>query len=139
MKNDLIVNWNDAVGKNDIVWHLGDFSFLNSVETEKILAQLKGQKHLIMGNHDRRRSMKWWRGAGFDTAINVPVIMEDGYILSHEPFDVDDTHFFNIHGHLHSESHVLETEADGRYFNVSVDVTNFAPVKFDYIKERLGK
>lgn len=76
---------------------------------------------------------------GFDTAIDVPVIMEDGYILSHEPFDVDDTHFFNIHGHLHSESHVLKMEADGRYFNVSVDVANFAPVKFDYIKERLGR
>lgn len=50
----LIKNWNDVVQWNDHVWVLGDFSFGTVAETENILIQLNGIKHLIIGNHDRK-------------------------------------------------------------------------------------
>ena len=49
----LINLWNSTVKKEDTIYFLGDFSFANRKETEKILQKLKGKKHLILGNHDK--------------------------------------------------------------------------------------
>ena len=48
----LIRRWNFTVKKYDTVYIIGDFSFATSDETKKILGQLNGKKHLIIGNHD---------------------------------------------------------------------------------------
>ena len=55
MNEKLIENWNSVVGRIDKVFVLGDFGFYNSKE---ILDRLKGFKILIMGNHDRHKSVK---------------------------------------------------------------------------------
>jgi len=55
MNEGLIKNWNDTVGDNDHVYHLGDFSFANADKTEAIACRLKGKKYLIRGNHDHRK------------------------------------------------------------------------------------
>lgn len=49
----LIRNWNAKVHRNDIVYILGDLFFRNSTPAEEYLHQLKGVKHLIIGNHDK--------------------------------------------------------------------------------------
>ena len=63
MNETLIANWNRKVHGNDTVYILGDMFFRTS-DPESILRQLKGQKHLITGNHgqpmdeeDRPRSL----------------------------------------------------------------------------------
>jgi len=53
MNQGLIKLWNNTVTRDDTVYFLGDFSFGNKNETEKILQQLKGKKFLIRGNHDK--------------------------------------------------------------------------------------
>lgn len=50
--NLLIEKWNNAISKHDIVYILGDVSFVSSDDTKKILEKLNGKKHLIIGNHD---------------------------------------------------------------------------------------
>ena len=50
--NLLIEKWNNTISKHDIVYILGDVSFVSSDDTKKILEKLNGKKHLIMGNHD---------------------------------------------------------------------------------------
>ena len=50
----LIKNWNGKVGDEDHVYILGDFSFYNANKSCEILDQLKGHKHLIIGNHDKK-------------------------------------------------------------------------------------
>lgn len=52
MDNTLIVNWNDTINDDDIVYILGDISWYNPEQTYNILKQLKGKKILIKGNHD---------------------------------------------------------------------------------------
>jgi calcineurin-like phosphoesterase family protein len=52
MNEALITNWNKVVGPNDTVWHLGDFAFVKLYEFKKILNQLNGDIHCILGNHD---------------------------------------------------------------------------------------
>jgi len=51
--NMIIQRWNDVVGKNDTVYHLGDFAWCNLAAYRK---ELKGRIHLIKGNHDRLKS-----------------------------------------------------------------------------------
>ncbi|MBQ1192537.1 MAG: hydrolase, partial [Lachnospiraceae bacterium] len=44
--------WNSVVGKNDLIYIVGDFSFKKAKDTENLLRQLNGDKVLIKGNHD---------------------------------------------------------------------------------------
>jgi calcineurin-like phosphoesterase family protein len=50
MDEVLIQNWNNVVGKNDTIYHLGDFCFGNS---KKYLKRLNGNIIRIKGSHDR--------------------------------------------------------------------------------------
>ena len=49
----LIELWNKTVGKKDEVFIVGDFSFLSTEETKKLMGKLNGNKILILGNHDQ--------------------------------------------------------------------------------------
>ena len=49
----LIENWNSVVKENDLVIHLGDFSFKPHIFAEYALF-LNGKKILIAGNHDAK-------------------------------------------------------------------------------------
>ena len=55
MSKTIIENWNSVVSKNDDVYILGDFAWRNNIGYE-VLKQLKGNKYLIKGNHDRLNS-----------------------------------------------------------------------------------
>lgn len=48
----LIDNWNSVVGLEDEVWHLGDFMSSRGGDSERLLVNLRGRKHLIIGNND---------------------------------------------------------------------------------------
>lgn len=54
MDRVLIENWNSRVTKNDQVYILGDIALHNEKPYSWYLSQLNGQKHLIVGNHDRK-------------------------------------------------------------------------------------
>ena len=67
MDATLIKNWNNKVARSDTVYIVGDFLFRAKRPAEEYLSELKGKKHLIIGNHDRylenrdfdRRQFKW--------------------------------------------------------------------------------
>src|SRR5690606_30825394 len=50
-KEAMIKRWNNTVDHNDIIFHLGDFSF-NHNRHKDVVPHLKGYKILILGNHD---------------------------------------------------------------------------------------
>lgn len=50
----MINNWNNKVGPDDLIFHLGDFAFGGSELWNSILPKLNGHKVLIIGNHDRK-------------------------------------------------------------------------------------
>lgn len=55
MNQTLIDNWNDTIKAGDDVYILGDFCWLTpqSPKYQELINQLKGNKHLILGNHDK--------------------------------------------------------------------------------------
>ena len=103
MDKKLIANWNSVVKKNDIIYILGDFSFYNKANTEKIVKQLHGRKILIMGNHDRDRSVLWWSSVGIDEVYRHPIVYDNYTIMSHEPPEYynDATPYVYLYGHVH--------------------------------------
>lgn len=53
--DSLMKLWNQTVGPGDTVYHLGDFSLVDSVRQVQLLRErLNGKIHLILGNHDKR-------------------------------------------------------------------------------------
>ena len=59
MQQTIIEKWNKKITNADHVYILGDLDRHNyNPEVVKILAQLKGSKHLIVGNHDDVRDLR---------------------------------------------------------------------------------
>ncbi len=52
MDEAIIELWNERVGPEDHIFHLGDVSWHNTRRTLRILERLQGHIHLIRGNHD---------------------------------------------------------------------------------------
>lgn len=49
----MIDTWNKTVGKKDIVYICGDFTFMSPDDAKKTLSKMNGRKFLILGNHDK--------------------------------------------------------------------------------------
>lgn len=54
MHKAIIERWNCAVGPYDDVYFLGDLSFAGYEKTNEVLKDLEGNKHWILGNHDKK-------------------------------------------------------------------------------------
>ncbi|MEF3311449.1 phosphoesterase [Paenibacillus sp. GYB004] len=129
MTETMIDRWNAVVGKDDKVFHLGDFSFLNREKTTAIVSRLNGYKTLILGNHDRGRSRAWWLEAGFQEVSEYPIVYGGFFFLSHEPMYMNKhMPYVNIHGQKYEGNH---------YFNVCVEHWDYTPVTFEEIVRRV--
>lgn len=103
MDKTLIQNWNQAVSKSDRVFVLEDVGFHNMERLRECVERLNGRKILIMGNHDRGRTVRRWMDCGFDEVSKYPIILNDFIVMSHEPptYFNDATPFFYLYGHVH--------------------------------------
>ena len=132
----LIDNWNAVIGKHDMVFVLGDFSFYGKEKTKQIVSKLNGHKLLVMGNHDKGRTVSWWRDAGFDEVSYYPIMINDFIILSHEPVYLNPKMpYVNIHGHIHSNS--IQSNGTNQYFNVCIDANAYYPTDLESIKKKI--
>ena len=87
MNDTIIENWNKVVGKNDIVFHLGDFCFCGSDKFKELIEKLNGRIYLILGNHDWK-IIKNWHASKFEGVYQQLVIKVNGkkIYLNHFPF-----------------------------------------------------
>lgn len=132
MHETFINNWNSVVTDGDLVLHLGDVAFSGQAYDE-IMPQLKGQKRLIRGNHDRFNEGRYRR---FFSRIEG-CYLRDNYCFTHVPIHPGSGSRWkgNIHGHLHANNVLKDGEKDPFYFNASCEQINYTPVSFDYIRE----
>lgn len=126
----LVENWNSVVHKNDTVYILGDITFEKSLGYS-ILRQLKGNKKVILGNHDKASDVKELLNYVHSVCGCVKY---KGFILTHIPIHESELKRFrgNIHGHLHEI-----TIDHWKYFNVSCEQINYTPILFDTLIEEL--
>lgn len=136
MDETMIRRWNEVVGKEDTVIHLGDFAFGPKEKAREYLNGLYGKvKVLIRGTHDRGfpASMEM----GWDLCCKQMVLHNFGrdILLVHEPPQKrPDGIGLVICGHTHRPA----TEFWMR--NVCVENTNYYPISLnDVIKMKKGK
>lgn len=117
----IVDSWNRVVTKQDLVWILGDVCFDKT--KLPLLKELRGSKHLILGNHDEFKLEEYQlyfnKVHGFQKY--------KGVWLSHAPIHPEQLRgTWNIHGHVHRNS-----LTDLRYINVSVEALNGVPLSWD--------
>ena len=123
MHKTMIQKHNNVVAKADKVFFLGDVGFGSKEFLKGIVEKLNGNLTLIIGNHDRQRSVYGWYEVGFKEVIKYPIIYRENVVLSHHPLSNLPSGYINIHGHLHQHS----VGKDG-YINVSVEQIDYTPI-----------
>lgn len=117
----IVERWNSVCSKNDLVWVLGDVCMDKT--KLPLLKKMKGNKHLILGNHDE-----------FALAVYEPYfnkihgfVRYKGMWLSHAPVHEQELRGkINIHGHCHNK--IIE---DRRYMCVSVEQVKGQPIALE--------
>jgi calcineurin-like phosphoesterase family protein len=134
MNKTLVERWNETVGPEDVIWHLGDFAIRQRPEVVKeLLARLNGGKHLVSGNNDplATKELKGWESVQPYAEIAVGDV---SLVMCHYPFRSwrgMGKGWINLHGHSHGRMKPLP-----RQFDVGVDVWNFRPVTLNEILHR---
>lgn len=138
MDETMIQRYNDVVGSNDTVYFLGDFSFYQRPDAARVFRRLKGNKHLVIGNHDSSDilSLNWVSVSNYKTISHCG----RKFILFHYPIEEWED-YFKDSIHLHGHNHQNSVPSYGRKlnrFSVCVDVRDYRPVSADEIIEWCG-
>lgn len=154
----LAARWAETVGPKDIVWVLGDIAASSPSYALDVIRKLPGEKHLILGNHDRahpmhRNAYRWqWpylagNSGAFQSIAQSARRRIEGQevLLSHFPYDRDrgeiryrqwrlrDEGLPLLHGHTHSSEKVGLSARWTPEFHVGVDAWDFTPVPLETI------
>ena len=143
MNETIITNWNSVVGKDDLIYHLGDFAFCYKRELVKAVRdRLNGKIILISGNHDRE---KVYKGINIELIPmterrgikNYPLCrikyQEQQIMMCHYAMKTwDKSHYgvWHLYGHSHGN---LADDPNSLSFDVGVDCHNFTPISFDRV------
>lgn len=145
MDTGMIKRWNEKVGKDDWVIHLGDFVFRHK-RLDMIQPFLNGNIILIKGNHDKRavlEQMTWTEymfmrlGTKYCLLNHRPIYelhQEDQYkdSDSNRSRELLKGVDYIICGHVHEK-----WLWNGKNFNVGVDQHNFYPISLDEVVQSL--
>lgn len=75
-------------------------------------------------------------GLCFDEVYFLPAVLEDFYILSHEPVYVNiNSPYANIFGHVHGNP--MYQDVSARSFCACVERIGYAPVPFETVKKAI--
>jgi calcineurin-like phosphoesterase family protein len=134
MNEAIVTRWNETVGPEDDIWHLGDLAIRQSAAlVTELLSRLNGAKHLLIGNNDPPATTEQPGWASVEAYAEMTV---DGIfvVLCHYPFRSwrDMTKgSINLHGHCHGR-----LKPQPRQFDAGVDVWDFRPVTIRQILMR---
>ena len=138
--NDAIVsNWNAIVQPEDDVYVLGDIMLNDNESGIKLLKQLKGKIHIILGNHDTEARVELYNNCyNVVEVCYATVIKYNGYhfYLSHYPTMTANLEkeslkkcMINMFGHTHSKNKFYNDIPF--MYNVACDAHNCTPVSIE--------
>lgn len=133
----IIKRWNEVVQPDDDVYVLGDLMLGNNEYGLSCIKQLKGNLHIIRGNHDSEVRMEL-----YNNCYNIVEITEGQFLryskyhlyLSHYPclcsnLDEDkplDKRIISICGHTHTQNPFADWDK-GLIFHCEMDTNNCTP------------
>lgn len=150
MNRTIVDNINAVVGENDILFHLGDWSFGGFEQIEKFRSQLICKNiHLILGNHDHHieNDKEGIRSLFSSVSHFIPhllvkreilnssgMVERFGFCLFHYPIaswiDMNQG-VIHLHGHVHLPKHLRLGK--GRSLDVGMDGNDMKPLSLDEV------
>lgn len=143
MNEDYIRKWNEVVTEQDTTYLLGDVAYRHdkTCDVSDILDQLKGEIHLILGNHDED-----WKGN-----ITIPIdrfqsvshykqlyLADDRrFVMSHYPMDSWNGSFSKGTIMLHGHSHGMTKPKKKNRLDVGVDSHEGYPWSLEEVLNKL--
>jgi calcineurin-like phosphoesterase family protein len=146
--NDRIVNGiNSAVGQDDILFHLGDWSFGGFEMIEQFRNRINCRNiHIILGNHDHHIERDREGIRGLFTSVNQYLELEvkgkdweQNYVLMHYPiisWNKMNDGVIHLHGHVHLSAD--RRIGKGKTMDVGVDGNGLNPLHTSDIKRLMG-
>ena len=147
MNQRLVDNINDKVGENDILIHLGDWSFGGFDKIEEFRSQINCKNiHLTFGNHDHHiernkegvqklfSSVQNYLRLEVRRPINKATVEKFTFVCMHYP--IASWHDMNqgvihLHGHVHLPADLRL--AEGKAMDVGVDGNGLEPLSLNEI------
>jgi calcineurin-like phosphoesterase family protein len=146
--NDRIVNGiNSAVGQDDILFHLGDWSFGGFERIEEFRNRINCKNiHIILGNHDHHIERNREDIQRLFTSVNQYLELEvkgkdweQNYVLMHYPiisWNKMNDGVIHLHGHVHLSAD--RRIGKGKTMDVGVDGNGLNPLHTSDIKRLMG-
>ena len=148
----LIKNWNEKVGPDDIIFHLGDFAFGSEKQWMNYLDRLNGKKYLVIGNHDWRNLTPGVCQRFEEVSQQMNINIEGIHIwLNHFPCLCFSGAWkglnasWQLFGHVHTSpyadsglDHLRLVNLFTTQFDVGTDNNNFTPISFNEVKEKIN-
>jgi len=149
MNDTLVNNINEIVHENDILIHLGDYSFGGFDKIEEFRNRIICRNiHLVLGNHDGHIDRNKDNIQRLFTSVNHYVNLDlrrpsmkgkgqiDKYrfILCHYPiasWDGMNDGSIHLHGHVHLPKHLRV--GNGKSLDVGVDGNDLKPISLDEV------
>lgn len=151
MDAEMVLNWNIAVGSNDVVVHLGDFGEPKYRDNDEAAYQLLTQDlngraiYLIPGNYDTPEVLEALKQDPRVVVVTEPDVTLNFVLmhaevrphnittqtirLVHAPQDAKDPMAFYLYGHIHQLQMVKRNG-----LNVGVDCHQFKPIDLEVVK-----
>ncbi|MDE6096438.1 MAG: metallophosphoesterase [Muribaculaceae bacterium] len=150
MNDTIIVNWNNVVGPDNIVFHLGDFCLGGADEWNRILDRLNGRVYLILGNHDLKNIRQGFIDRFEHVAMSMCIQIEKNKIyLNLFPYLCYEGGYYNdvwqLFGHVHTRPSNTGIDAGRLQYlyptqlDVGVDNNNFTPLSFDEVQNKIQR
>mgnify|MGYP003541116297 CR=1 FL=1 len=149
----LIQNWNNTVGQDDTIFHLGDFAYGNSQFIANIIKQLNGNIILIKGNHDLRNINPALYNIFSDVVYQARILIDKQTVyLNHFPFlcfehgDINlykNNYSIQLFGHVHSGPLTSSKDVSRlnilfpTQYDVGVDNNNYTPISWADVKNKI--
>lgn len=138
----LVNNINSVVEANDVLWHLGDWSFGGAEQIQIFRERLNCNNiNLVFGNHDqhienpKRGYQHLFNSLQYYKELSIGKQM---FVLSHYAFRVWNK-YSKGSMHLYGHSHGSLLDANNRSMDVGIDTNNLMPYNIDEIFNKLIK
>jgi calcineurin-like phosphoesterase family protein len=144
----IIKNWNEVVGPEDIVYHLGDVMLGDNAYGIECVKRLNGYITIIPGNHDTATRIELYKRLpnvtvvefltdGLQPAAATMKYKKYNFYLSHHPTMTSNLekapylrmHLINLYGHTHQQKQFYNDTPF--MFHVGLDSNNNKPVLLD--------
>jgi calcineurin-like phosphoesterase family protein len=153
MNNTLVANINEKVGQDDILFHLGDWSFGGFDKIQEFRDRIICKNiHLVLGNHDHHidnnheniqsvfNSVNKYVELVVSFNVGTPSRYDVNFVLMHYPIASWNNMArgaIHLHGHVHFEPSIRLQQ--GKMMDVGVDGNNLYPISINEVLSVMSK